>query len=72
MKKKNLLYFLAFSLLTLALCCCEPDNRDIPTPKEGTETPGEDPGQVDIDFTIATCTNKIVAHRGGSSVRCSG
>ncbi|MBQ2550909.1 MAG: glycerophosphodiester phosphodiesterase, partial [Bacteroidales bacterium] len=58
---------LATAAMLFFCSSCEKNNRDIPTPKEGTETPGEDPGQVDIDFTIATCTNKIVAHRGGSS-----
>ncbi len=58
---------LATAAMLFFCSSCEKNNRDIPTPKEGTETPGEEPVDVDIDFTIAECTNKIVAHRGGSS-----
>lgn len=63
--------FLAAGALVLAPVSCEQD-PDFPSAKK-TGTPGgntdpdpdPDPG-TDDDFTIAPCTNKIVAHRGGS------
>lgn len=65
-----LFYLVAAGALVSGVSACTKDNA-LPSAKKvtpgGTDDPGDDPGDdPDEPITIAPCTNKVVAHRGGS------